>query len=102
SGRQETRISGGHRAGGKRFETNRSDHLIDDGPRTAGTGDSQRQPAAPYRSGKRHDRVGREPADETIHGNEKNDAPGEQVRYAVAAQPNAQPLSLKEKEEDER
>ena len=100
SGRQEARVAGRPGAGRKGSETSRSDHFNSmTRARTAQSGDSERQPAPPYRPGKRHDCHGRQSPDETIHGNEKNDATGEQDGHAIAAQPNAQPLSLKEKED---
>ena len=52
-------------------------HMGSFAPRRAQMADDGFQPAPPYRPGERHDRHGRKSPDETVSGNEKNDAAGE-------------------------
>ena len=82
------------RTSGKRNQTGGGDHQFDDPSGAAQSGDLERQPPPPHRRRQRHHRHRCQPVDETVHGNEKNDAKGEQAGGAITVQPHAEPFSV--------
>ena len=90
SRRQEAGLAGRLGEGRERAEASRSDHQFDDASRAAQSGDFERQPAPAHRSRQRHHCHRHQSSDETIFGNEKNDAKGKQMgmRSLLSRMPN--------------